>query len=57
MWHYRRILTISWTAHISNIEVLRKMKEEREVINTVKIGKLQCLGHAMSNEQRFYLVQ
>ena len=37
MWLYRRILTILWTAHITNVEVLRKMKKERELINTVKI--------------------
>ena len=27
MWFYRRILSISWTAHITNVEVLRKMKK------------------------------
>ena len=37
MWLYSRILSISWTAHTTNVEVLRKMKKEREVINTVKI--------------------
>ena len=32
MWLYRRILNISWTAHITNVEVLGKMKKERQVI-------------------------
>ena len=38
-----------------NVEVLRKIKKDREVINTVKKRKLQYLGHLMRNEQRFYL--
>ena len=38
-------------------DVLRKMKKDREVINTVEIRKLQYLGHLMRNEQRFYLLQ
>ena len=45
MWLYRRILSISWTVHTTNIEVLRKMKKDREVVTTVKIRKLQYLGH------------
>ena len=56
MWLYRRILTISWTAHITNAEVLRKVKKERKVINTVKIRKLQYLEHLTRNEQRFLLI-
>ena len=39
------------TAHVTNVEVLRKMKKDREVINTVKIRKLQSLGHLMRNGQ------
>ena len=49
MWLYHRILSISWIAHITNVEVLRKMKKEREVVNTVSIRKLQYLGHLMRN--------
>ena len=30
---------------------------KRQVINTVKIRKLQYLGHLMRNEKRFYLLQ
>ena len=30
-------LSISWTAHVTNVEVLRKTKKEREVINTEKV--------------------
>ena len=57
MRFYRRILSISWTGHITNVDVLSNMKKEREVIDTVKIRKLQYLGHVMRNEQRLYLFQ
>ena len=57
IWLCRRILSISWSAHITNPEVLRKMKIEMEVTNTVKIRKLYYLGHLMRNEQRFYVLQ
>ena len=43
------------TAYITNL--LRKIKKVREVINTVRIRKLQYLGHLMSDEQRFYLLK
>ena len=33
------------------------MKKERQVVNTVKIRKLQYLRCLMRNEQRFYLLQ
>ena len=50
MWLYRSILSISWTAHITNIVVLRKMKKDREVINTVNIKKVSVSG--TSHEKR-----
>ena len=32
MFLYSRILSIPWTAHITNVEVFRKIKKDREVI-------------------------
>ena len=49
---YRRILSTSWTAGITNVEILRKMKKEMEVISTVKIRKLQYLGQEMCIRDR-----
>ena len=57
MWFRRRILSVSWIAHIPNVDALRKMKKGRKVNNAGKIRKLQYLGHLMRNEQRFYLLQ
>uniref|UniRef100_A0A8D8SMX4 Craniofacial development protein 2 n=1 Tax=Cacopsylla melanoneura TaxID=428564 RepID=A0A8D8SMX4_9HEMI len=57
MWLYRRILRIPWTAKVTNKDVLRRMKKEMEVLNTVKVRKLQYLGHIMRNENRYFLLQ
>jgi hypothetical protein len=51
MWCYRRIHRISWTEKVTNIEVLQRMKKECEVIKTVKIRKIQYLGHIMRGEK------
>uniref|UniRef100_A0A8D8MAZ5 Uncharacterized protein n=2 Tax=Cacopsylla melanoneura TaxID=428564 RepID=A0A8D8MAZ5_9HEMI len=57
MWTYRRMLKISWTDKISNIRVLQKLNKEKEIIVTVKIRKLEFLGHIMRNESRYLLLQ
>jgi len=40
LWLYRRILKIPWTVRITNAEVLRRMKTDTELVNTIKITKL-----------------
>jgi hypothetical protein len=57
LWLYRRILKIPWTARITNEEVLRRMKNDTELVNTIKIRKLQYLGHITRNESRYTIVQ
>uniref|UniRef100_A0A8D8SH15 Craniofacial development protein 2 n=1 Tax=Cacopsylla melanoneura TaxID=428564 RepID=A0A8D8SH15_9HEMI len=57
MWLYRRILKIPWTARVRNEEVLRRMKKDLEIMNTIKVRKLQYLGHIMRNESRYTLLQ
>lgn len=47
MWCYRRMLRISWTEKRTNVEVLREMGKERELITSIKARKLQYLGHIM----------
>ncbi|KAI5707563.1 hypothetical protein M8J77_011831 [Diaphorina citri] len=57
MWLYRRILKISWIEHVTNEEVLRRMKKERELMNIIKVRKLQYLGHIMRNDNKYTLLQ
>lgn len=51
MWVFRRILKISWTDHVTNNEVLRRMGVDRELMKTIKVRKLTYLGHIMRNEK------
>jgi hypothetical protein len=51
LWMYRRILRISWTERVTNVEVLRRMNKEKEVIFTIKKRKLQYLGHITRGER------
>lgn len=57
MWLYRRMLRISWKQKKTNHEVLQRMKKETEIMKTVKIRKLQYLGHIMRNPDRYGLLQ
>ncbi|KAL4120153.1 hypothetical protein QTP88_012884 [Uroleucon formosanum] len=57
LWLYRRILRISWTEKITNVEVLRRMGKKKELMITVKCRKLQYLGHIMRNKNRYELLQ
>lgn len=47
MWCYRRILRISWVDKISNVRVLRRLNQERELLRIVKRRKLAYLGHLL----------
>jgi len=41
MWCFRRILTISQVDKVTNVEVLRTIDKEPEVMNSIKSWKLQ----------------
>ncbi|CAG9830510.1 unnamed protein product [Diabrotica balteata] len=56
MWCYRRMLRIAWTQKKANTKVLREMGKECDIINTIKIRKLQYLGHVMRG-QRYELLR
>jgi hypothetical protein len=38
---------ISWTDHVRNEEVLHSVKEERNIIHTIKRRKDNCIGHIL----------
>ena len=56
MWMYRRILRISWAEKVTNVEVLRRMQKEKELVFTIKKRKLQYLGHVMRGD-KYQLLQ
>nr|CAH7754329.1 unnamed protein product [Callosobruchus chinensis] len=45
MWVMRRMLKISWTKHVPNEMVLRRMKVNREILGIVKKRKTSYLCH------------
>lgn len=57
MWVYRRMLRVAWKDHVTNLEVLMRMSKEKEILNTIKVRKLEYLGHIMRNENRYQLLQ
>ena len=42
---------ISWIKHTTNEEVLRRMGKTKEVTFTVKMRKIEYLGHIMKNNK------
>ena len=45
IWLMRRMLRISWTEHIKNETVLRRMNADREILGIVKRRKTSYLGY------------
>ena len=50
MWCYRRMMRISYRDHITNEEVLEKVKEKRKLLKDIKSRKLQYFGHIIRAE-------
>lgn len=55
MWVYRRLLKISWTEHISNETVLKRMGRDRKLLITIKKRKTSYLGHIYRGENYGFL--
>jgi hypothetical protein len=47
MWCWRRMEKISWTDRVRNVEVLHRVKEERNVVHTIKRRKANWIGHIL----------
>jgi hypothetical protein len=47
MWCWRRTEKISWTDRVRNEEVLKRVKEERNIVHTVKRKKANWIGHIL----------
>jgi hypothetical protein len=46
MWSWRR-MEISWTGRMKNVEVLPKVKEERNMLHTTKLTNADWIGHIL----------
>jgi hypothetical protein len=47
MWCWRRVEKISWTDRVRNEEVLQRVKEERNIVHTIKRRKANWIGHIL----------
>jgi len=50
MWFWRRMEKISWTEHVTNEEVLRRVGEKRTMVDTVWKRKARWTGHVLRSE-------
>jgi uroporphyrinogen-III decarboxylase len=49
MWCWRRMEKISWTDRVKNKDVLHRVKEERNILHTIKRRKANWIGHDWSH--------
>lgn len=56
MWTYRRVLKIPWTDKVTNNEVLKRLNKDKEILKTIKIRKMEYLGHIMRHD-RYRILQ
>jgi hypothetical protein len=47
MWCWRRMEKIIWTDRVRNKEVLHRVKEERNILHTIKRRKAKWIGHIL----------
>jgi hypothetical protein len=47
MWCLRRMEKISWTDRVRNEEVLHRVKEQRNIVHTIKRRKANWIGHIL----------
>jgi hypothetical protein len=47
MWCWRRMEKISWPDRVRNEEVLHRVKEERNILHTIKRRKTNWIGHIL----------
>jgi hypothetical protein len=47
MWSRRRLEKISWTDHVSNEEVLLRVKEQKNVLHKINKRKATWIGHIL----------
>lgn len=57
MWIYRRILRVSWIDKVTNVEILRRLDKETEIVKTIKTRKLGYLGHISRHPERYGILQ
>ena len=47
MWYWRRMDKISWTDHVRNNKVSQRVKEEKNMLQTIRIRKANWIGQIL----------
>jgi hypothetical protein len=47
MWFWKRMEMISWTDHVRNVEVLLRVKEQRNILHEISKRKANWIGHIL----------
>jgi len=47
MWCWRRMEKISWTDHVRNVEVLLRVKGQRNILQEIRKRKANWIGHIL----------
>ena len=50
MWLWRRMEKISYTERVTNEEVLRRVGEERQLLNLIRNRKKNWIGHILRGD-------
>lgn len=50
MWIWRKMEGVSWDEKVRNEEVLKRIGEDRQILNKIKSRKMNWLGHVMRRE-------
>jgi len=50
MWIWRRMEKISWLDKITNTEVLRRVNEDRQILNSIWERKHRWIGHVLRHD-------
>jgi len=50
MWIWRRIEKISWLDKVTNEEVLRRVNEDRQILNSIWQRKYRWIGHVLRHD-------
>jgi hypothetical protein len=51
MWCWRRMEKISWTDQVRNEEVLHRVSEQRNILDTIKRRKADWIGYGLSRKR------
>ena len=50
LWFYRRMLKVSWTKHVTNEEILKRVGNPDRLMDVIRDRQLRFLGHVIRQD-------